>query len=121
MIAARAWRDSVHWRDGEHAGRGGLLRLRRRGARPARAGPKPGARAWAARRARGHIVIDGTIDGAFIRSIMPDAAEKLERNEIQFPRTSPGTTSGSIASREAPGHSNGSAAVVGDLVMQPED
>ena len=32
-----------------------------------------------------HVVIDGAIDGAFIRSIMPDAAEKLEREEILVP------------------------------------
>jgi NAD(P)-dependent dehydrogenase (short-subunit alcohol dehydrogenase family) len=32
-----------------------------------------------------HVVIDGAIDGAFIRSIMPDAAEKLERQEILVP------------------------------------
>ncbi len=32
-----------------------------------------------------HIVIDGAIDGAFIRSIMPDAAEKRERQEILIP------------------------------------
>ena len=32
-----------------------------------------------------HVVIDGAIDGAFIRSIMPDAAEKREREEILIP------------------------------------
>jgi NAD(P)-dependent dehydrogenase (short-subunit alcohol dehydrogenase family) len=32
-----------------------------------------------------HVVIDGAIDGAFIRSIMPDAAEKLVREEILVP------------------------------------
>ena len=32
-----------------------------------------------------HVVIDGAIDGAFIRSIMPDAAEKLKREEILVP------------------------------------
>jgi len=32
-----------------------------------------------------HIVIDGAIDGAFIRSIMPDAAERLARDEILRP------------------------------------
>ncbi len=32
-----------------------------------------------------HVVIDGAIDGAFIRSIMPDAAEKLDREEILAP------------------------------------
>jgi NAD(P)-dependent dehydrogenase (short-subunit alcohol dehydrogenase family) len=32
-----------------------------------------------------HVVIDGAIDGAFIRSIMPDAAEKREREEILVP------------------------------------
>ena len=32
-----------------------------------------------------HVVIDGAIDGAFIRSIMPDAAERRERNEILIP------------------------------------
>lgn len=32
-----------------------------------------------------HIVIDGAIDGAFIRSIMPDAAERLDRDEILRP------------------------------------
>ena len=33
----------------------------------------------------GHIVIDGAIDGAFIRSLIPDAAEKRERSEILIP------------------------------------
>ncbi len=32
-----------------------------------------------------HIVIDGAIDGAFIRGLMPDAAEKREREEILVP------------------------------------
>jgi len=32
-----------------------------------------------------HVVIDGAIDGAFIRSIMPDAAEKRERQELLIP------------------------------------
>jgi NAD(P)-dependent dehydrogenase (short-subunit alcohol dehydrogenase family) len=32
-----------------------------------------------------HVVIDGAIDGAFIRGLMPDAAEKLEREEILVP------------------------------------
>jgi NAD(P)-dependent dehydrogenase (short-subunit alcohol dehydrogenase family) len=32
-----------------------------------------------------HVVIDGAIDGAFIRSLMPDAAEKLDREEILAP------------------------------------
>jgi NAD(P)-dependent dehydrogenase (short-subunit alcohol dehydrogenase family) len=32
-----------------------------------------------------HIVIDGAIDGAFIRRLMPDAAEKLAREEILVP------------------------------------
>jgi NAD(P)-dependent dehydrogenase (short-subunit alcohol dehydrogenase family) len=32
-----------------------------------------------------HVVIDGAIDGAFIRSLLPDAAEKLEREEILVP------------------------------------
>ncbi|RBP06260.1 NADP-dependent 3-hydroxy acid dehydrogenase YdfG [Roseiarcus fermentans] len=32
-----------------------------------------------------HIVIDGAIDGAFIRSLMPDAAEKRGREEILVP------------------------------------
>ena len=32
-----------------------------------------------------HVVIDGAIDGAFIRSIMPDAAERLAREEILVP------------------------------------
>ena len=32
-----------------------------------------------------HIVIDGAIDGAFIRGLMPDAAEKREREEILIP------------------------------------
>ena len=32
-----------------------------------------------------HVVIDGAIDGTFIRSIMPDAAEKLDREEILVP------------------------------------
>jgi NAD(P)-dependent dehydrogenase (short-subunit alcohol dehydrogenase family) len=32
-----------------------------------------------------HVVIDGAIDGAFIRGLMPDAAEKREREEILVP------------------------------------
>jgi NAD(P)-dependent dehydrogenase (short-subunit alcohol dehydrogenase family) len=58
------------------------------------AGAKHGLRALAQALARelgpkgvhvAHVVIDGAIDGAFIRSIMPDAAEKLEREEILAP------------------------------------
>jgi len=32
-----------------------------------------------------HVVIDGAIDGAFIRSLLPDAAERREREEILVP------------------------------------
>ena len=32
-----------------------------------------------------HLVIDGAIDGAFIRGLLPDAAEKLAREEILVP------------------------------------
>jgi len=32
-----------------------------------------------------HVVIDGAIDGAFIRSLRPDAAEKLQAEEILDP------------------------------------
>jgi NAD(P)-dependent dehydrogenase (short-subunit alcohol dehydrogenase family) len=32
-----------------------------------------------------HVVIDGAIDGAFVRGLMPDAPEKLEREEILVP------------------------------------
>ena len=32
-----------------------------------------------------HVVIDGAIDGAFIRGRMPDAAERLAREEILAP------------------------------------
>jgi NAD(P)-dependent dehydrogenase (short-subunit alcohol dehydrogenase family) len=32
-----------------------------------------------------HVVIDGAIDGAFIRGLVPDAAEKLAREEILVP------------------------------------
>jgi NAD(P)-dependent dehydrogenase (short-subunit alcohol dehydrogenase family) len=32
-----------------------------------------------------HIVIDGAIDGAFIRGLLPDAAERLAREEILAP------------------------------------
>jgi NAD(P)-dependent dehydrogenase (short-subunit alcohol dehydrogenase family) len=32
-----------------------------------------------------HVVIDGAIDGAFIRGLMPDAAEKLAREQILVP------------------------------------
>ena len=32
-----------------------------------------------------HVVIDGAVDGTFIRSIMPDAAEKLAREAILVP------------------------------------
>jgi len=58
------------------------------------AGAKHGLRALAQSLARelgpkgvhvAHIVIDGAIDGAFIHSIMPDAAEKLAREEILAP------------------------------------
>jgi len=58
------------------------------------AGAKHGLRALAQSVARelgprgihvAHVVIDGAIDGAFIRSIMPDAAEKRAREEILIP------------------------------------
>ena len=58
------------------------------------AGAKHGLRALAQSLARelgpkgvhvAHVVIDGAIDGAFIRSVMPDAAEKLKREEILAP------------------------------------
>jgi NAD(P)-dependent dehydrogenase (short-subunit alcohol dehydrogenase family) len=32
-----------------------------------------------------HVVVDGAIDGAFIRALMPDAAERLAREEILVP------------------------------------
>jgi NAD(P)-dependent dehydrogenase (short-subunit alcohol dehydrogenase family) len=32
-----------------------------------------------------HVVVDGMIDGAFIRGLVPDAAEKLAREEILAP------------------------------------
>jgi NAD(P)-dependent dehydrogenase (short-subunit alcohol dehydrogenase family) len=32
-----------------------------------------------------HVVIDGAIDGAFVRGVLPDAAEKLKREEILVP------------------------------------
>ena len=58
------------------------------------AGAKHGLRALAQSLARelgpkglhvAHVMIDGAIDGAFIRSIMPDVAERLEREEILEP------------------------------------
>jgi NAD(P)-dependent dehydrogenase (short-subunit alcohol dehydrogenase family) len=58
------------------------------------AGAKHGLRALAQSLARelgpkgvhvAHVVIDGAIDGEFIRGLMPDAAEKLEREEILVP------------------------------------
>jgi NAD(P)-dependent dehydrogenase (short-subunit alcohol dehydrogenase family) len=58
------------------------------------AGAKHGLRALAQSLARemgpkgvhvAHVVIDGSIDGAFIRGLMPDAAEKLKREEILAP------------------------------------
>jgi len=58
------------------------------------AGAKHGLRALAQSLARelgpkgihvAHVVIDGAIDGAFIRGLMPDAAEKREREEILVP------------------------------------
>ncbi len=58
------------------------------------AGAKHGLRALAQSLARelgpkgvhvAHVVIDGAIDGAFIRGLMPDAAEKLSRQEILAP------------------------------------
>ena len=58
------------------------------------AGAKHGLRALAQSLARelgpkgvhvAHVVIDGAINGAFIRGLMPDAAEKLSRQEILAP------------------------------------
>jgi NAD(P)-dependent dehydrogenase (short-subunit alcohol dehydrogenase family) len=58
------------------------------------AGAKHGLRALAQSLARelgpkgvhvAHIVIDGAIDGAFIRGLMPDAADKFAREEILAP------------------------------------
>ncbi|MBV8107075.1 MAG: SDR family NAD(P)-dependent oxidoreductase [Hyphomicrobiales bacterium] len=58
------------------------------------AGAKHGLRALAQSLARelgpkgihvAHVVIDGAIDGEFIRGLMPDAAEKLKREEILVP------------------------------------
>jgi NAD(P)-dependent dehydrogenase (short-subunit alcohol dehydrogenase family) len=58
------------------------------------AGAKHGLRALAQSLARelgpkglhvAHVVIDGAIDGAFIRGLMPDAAEKFAREEILAP------------------------------------
>ena len=58
------------------------------------AGAKHGLRALAQSLARemgpkgvhvAHVVIDGAIDGEFIRGLMPDAAEKLAREEILVP------------------------------------
>ncbi len=58
------------------------------------AGAKHGLRALAQSLARelgpkgvhvAHVVIDGAIDGEFIRGLMPDAAEKLIREEILVP------------------------------------
>jgi NAD(P)-dependent dehydrogenase (short-subunit alcohol dehydrogenase family) len=58
------------------------------------AGAKHGLRALAQSLARelgpkgvhvGHVVIDGAIDGAFIRGLLPDAAERLAREEILVP------------------------------------
>ncbi len=58
------------------------------------AGAKHGLRALAQSLARelgpkgvhvAHVVIDGAIDGAFIRGLMPDAAEKFARQEILAP------------------------------------
>src|SRR5271157_1216316 len=58
------------------------------------AGAKHGLRALAQSLARelgpkgvhvAHVVIDGAIDGEFIRGLMPDAAEKLNREEILVP------------------------------------
>ena len=58
------------------------------------AGAKHGLRALAQSLARelgpkgvhvAHVVIDGAIDGAFIRGLLPDAAEKQAREEILAP------------------------------------
>jgi NAD(P)-dependent dehydrogenase (short-subunit alcohol dehydrogenase family) len=58
------------------------------------AGAKHGLRALAQSLARelgpkgvhvAHVVVDGAIDGAFIRGLLPDAAEKREREEILIP------------------------------------
>ena len=65
-----------------------------------------------------HVVIDGAIDGAFIRGLMPDAAEKLAREEISRSRRdrqklclAPSAATQRLDIRD------GSAALVGDLVM----
>ncbi len=74
-----------HRRDGEFARRRGLFRLRRR---------QHGSRAPAQSLARetgpqgvhvAHVVVDGMIDGDFIRSIVPDAEQRLAREEILRP------------------------------------
>ena len=53
-----------------------------------------------------HVVIDGAIDGAFIRSLMPDAARELRTRGNPRRRTrSRKTTSGCIARSAAPGRS----------------
>jgi NAD(P)-dependent dehydrogenase (short-subunit alcohol dehydrogenase family) len=58
------------------------------------AGAKHGLRALAQSLARelgpkgvhvAHVVVDGAIDGAFIRGLYPDAREKLAREEILVP------------------------------------
>ncbi len=73
---------------------GATASLRGRDGFAAFAGAKASLRALAQSLARelgpqgihvGHVVIDGPMDGAFIRSIIPDAAARLARDELLKP------------------------------------
>ena len=85
------------WRRGAGARSSSPARLRACAAAPAfRPSPAPSTACGRWRRVSArelgpkgvhvaHVVIDGAIDGEFIRGLMPDAAEKLEREEILVP------------------------------------
>ena len=65
-----------------------------------------------------HVVIDGMIDGVFIRGLAPDAAERLAREEILVPRKSPSNYVWLHRQRRSAWTFElDLAAVVGDVVM----
>ena len=93
------------------------------------AGAKHGLRALAQSLARelgpkgvhvAHVVIDGAIDGAFIRGLMPDAAEKLAREEILVARRDRQKLRLALSSEaQRLDVRDGPQALGGDMVMQP--
>ena len=67
-----------------------------------------------------HVVIDGAIDGAFIRGLMPDAAEKLSREEILVPDEIARNYVWLLSSEaQRLDVRNGPETLGGDVVMQP--